>query len=143
MKKHKRVVVFGIFDGVHEGHRALFRQAKEKGDELIVLVGRDEMCRALKNKTPRYDERKRAELVRQEQWVDDAALGDEDLSTYRVVLKLKPDVVCFGYDQKNLREDFERWAEETGVEIETVTLEPFEPDVYHTSLLSDEREGGN
>ena len=44
----KRVVVFGIFDGVHEGHRSLFAQAlrqaqgKAKEDvELIVIVGRD------------------------------------------------------------------------------------------------------
>ena len=38
----KRVLIFGTFDGIHEGHLNLFKQAKKYGDYLIVVVGRDE-----------------------------------------------------------------------------------------------------
>ena len=49
----KRVVVFGIFDGIHEGHRDFFRQAKEHGDELVVIVGRDSASLKWKGKQPK------------------------------------------------------------------------------------------
>lgn len=135
MKQRRRVVVFGIFDGVHEGHRAFFRQAKTKGDELVCIVGRDAVCALLKQKTPRHTEQERVELVKREAWVDDAVLGDHAISTYEVLSALRPDVVCFGYDQKLLRNDFERWAAAEGSNVEIHALDPFEPDVYHTSLL--------
>lgn len=105
MKKRKRVIVFGIFDGIHDGHRDLFRQAREYGDELIVVVGRDEICRKLKNKTPKHSEEERRQLVSQEPLVHKALLGDQDLSSYQVVKDLKPDVICFGYDQDALEKD--------------------------------------
>lgn len=40
-KKFNRVMVFGVFDGLHPGHRAFLRQARKKGDKLIVVVARD------------------------------------------------------------------------------------------------------
>ena len=55
----KRVVVFGIFDGVHEGHRSLFRQAKKHGDELVVIVGRDSASLKWKGKRPKHLEETR------------------------------------------------------------------------------------
>lgn len=136
MEQKKRVVVFGIFDGVHAGHRALFRQAKEKGDELIVIVGRNILCERLKGKTPRRLEAERVAAVTREPWVDEAVLGDQTISTYGVLEKLQPHAVCFGYDQELLERDFKRWAKAKGLEIEIHVLEPFEPDRYHTSLLN-------
>ena len=37
----KKVLVFGTFDGLHEGHKDFLRQAKQYGDHLTVVVGRD------------------------------------------------------------------------------------------------------
>jgi len=118
MIKKKRVVVFGIFDGIHEGHRDFFRQSREYGDELIVIVGRDEICRKLKNKTPKHSEKERCLLVSQEPLVDKTLLGDPTLSSYQVLAQLKPDVICIGYDQQKLREDLERWLSETNQTVE-------------------------
>lgn len=101
----KRVIVFGIFDGVHDGHRDFFRQARQYGDKLIVVVGRDEMCRKLKNKIPERSEEERVQLVSQEPLVHQALLGDQELSSYQVVKDLKPDVICFGHDQDVLKKD--------------------------------------
>lgn len=115
--KKKRVIVFGIFDGIHEGHRFLFEQAKTYGDELIAVVGRDEFVRSVKKKEPRLPEQERVRLVNREPKVNHAVLGDEILSSWKVLERLKPDVICLGYDQDALAEDLARWMEERGVSI--------------------------
>lgn len=129
------MVVFGIFDGVHEGHRALFTQAKEKGDELIAIVGRDEMCAALKGKLPRHSEVERVALVKLEAPINDAVLGDAVQSSYAVLKELRPDVICFGYDQLRLRDDFLTHLEHHPMRAEICMLKPHRPDVFHNSIL--------
>ena len=131
----KRVVVFGIFDGVHDGHRDFFRQAREYGDELVVIVGRDKSAILLKSKQPRYSQDQRLESVKQEKLVDKAVLGDEEQSSYQVLEKLNPDVICLGYDQQELGEDLKKWLREKGKEIPVHFLKPYQSDSFHNSLL--------
>ena len=118
-------MVFGIFDGVHEGHRDFFRQASQYGDELIVVVGRDEICRKLKNKTPKHSEEERVQLVSQEPLVDTSLLGDQELSSYEVLEDLKPNVICFGYDQNALEKDVQAWLSNNKQAVETHHLRYF------------------
>lgn len=134
--KKVRVAVFGIFDGVHDGHRDLFGQARRHGDELIVIVGRDEAAVRVKNKKPRHPEEKRLELIAREPGVSHAILGDKTLSTYCVLEELKPDVICLGYDQQELGEDLRKWMNQKGKEIAIRFLKPYEPNRLHNSLLN-------
>ena len=131
----KRVVVFGIFDGVHEGHRSLFLQAREHGDELIAIVGRDEVCEELKHKTPRHTQGERVKLVQAEPLVDRAILGDRHISTYEVLREWNPRVVCLGYDQQALFDDLSAWLKKNSLDIQLVTAKPFKPEVYQNSLI--------
>ncbi len=118
--KRKRVMVFGIFDGIHEGHRFLFSQASRLAQELVAVVGRDEFVRTFKNKEPKNNEKSRVEMVQKEPLVDRAVLGDESLSSWQVIERLKPDVICLGYDQDALAEDIASWMAERGVSIRIV-----------------------
>ena len=131
----KRVVVFGIFDGIHDGHRDLFRQAKEYGDELVVVVGRDESSLQLKNKKPQFSETERIRLLREEELVDDAVLGDKTLSSYNVLKNLQPQVVCIGYDQDALEQDLQRWIDMRNSLIELHRAEPYQQDSLHNSIM--------
>ncbi len=135
MKKEKRAVIFGIFDGIHAGHRDFLQQAKAYGDELFAIVGRDESVVRLKGKSPTYPEKTRIELVAQEEWVSDVILGDEEPSSYRVLGELNPDVICLGYDQRALRADLEEWMRGRGQKIPMYSLEPYHPDTFHSSFL--------
>jgi len=135
MRKGNRVVVFGIFDGVHDGHRDLFRQAKEYGNELVVIVGRDSASLRWKGRKPLYSEEARMRLVSQEERVDRAVLGDEEQSTYGVIDMVNPDVICLGYDQELFKKDLELWLEREKRAISCVVLRPYKESVFHTSLL--------
>ncbi|MBI4138116.1 MAG: adenylyltransferase/cytidyltransferase family protein [Candidatus Wildermuthbacteria bacterium] len=135
MEKKKKAVVFGVFDGVHDGHRFLFSQAQRHGEELIVIVSRDSSAERLKRRKPKYSEKERMNFVAAENGVGRVFLGDETLSTYGVLEKICPDVVCFGYDQETLEQDFLLWMLKNGEHYDCVRLESFMPDAYHTSLL--------
>lgn len=135
MRKRKRIVVFGIFDGVHDGHRSLFRQAKEHGDELVVIVGRDSASLKWKGRKPRYSQGTRLHLVSKEEQVDQVVLGDEEQSTYSVINVVNPDCICFGYDQDMFKGDLQGWLEREKRSIPCVVLKPYKESLFHTSLF--------
>ncbi len=101
----------------------------------MVIVARDKSVAQLKGKLPKHPEGQRLELVSQEQWVSRAVLGDEELSKYWALADLKPDVVCFGYDQSALMADLAKWMADNRREITTHSLEPYQPQLLHNSLL--------
>lgn len=116
----KRIMVFGVFDGLHEGHRYFLSEAGKYGDELTIVVARDEMVQMLKNKTPRHIEDERltavAQLLRlslnseedpQLMDVGRVVLGDKEQGVYDVIKKYKPDIICVGHDQHALAGDLE------------------------------------
>ena len=143
-----RVVVFGIFDGVHEGHRDFFLQARrspacwrDKGGspdmvELIAVVGRDLVALKLKGKKPKFSEHERVLMVEKESLADRVVLGDKELSAYKILEKLKPDVICLGYDQKELKKDLSFWLAKNNQKIKLFTLKPYGSDIFHNSKFS-------
>jgi len=130
----QKIALFGIFDGVHDGHRSLFTQAKEYGDELIVIIGRDSASLKWKNKKSKYAEKTRLNLVLKEEQVDQAVLGDEEQSSYKILEELKPDVICLGYDQDDLEQDLRTWLSQKGKDIPLIHLKPYQPDLHHNSF---------
>src|SRR5690606_8042121 len=89
----KKVIVFGCFDPLHEGHRNFFSQAKKLGDYLVVAVARDSNIRHYKNHEPSRLEAERLRAVSSLDEVDEAMLGDES-GEYKVLEKVKPDIIA-------------------------------------------------
>jgi FAD synthetase len=132
----KKVMVFGTFDGLHEGHLDFFRQAREYGDYLIVVAGRDKNVEKLKGNLPKKDEEQRVGDLIDCDLVDDALLGDET-DPYKLIENLKPDVICLGYDQHNYADNLEKELKERGLEnIEIDRLKPYKPEKFHSSILN-------
>lgn len=95
----KRVVVFGVFDLLHPGHLYFLREAKKHGAHLTVVVTRDARVAREKKRKPIFNGRERLQMVRAIRWVDHAILGDK-VGEWKILARLKPDVICVGYDQK-------------------------------------------
>jgi cytidyltransferase-like protein len=132
-----RIMVFGTFDNVHEGHLDFFKQARSLGTDphLIVSVGRDAIVSGIKGKKPRHSEEERRSMVKKSPLVDEVVLGDE--SGYVEHIKsAKPDIIALGYDQGGrFVEHLERDLAESGMQVKVVRLQAFRPDVYKTSKL--------
>ncbi len=137
-----KVLVFGTFDGLHEGHKNLFQQAKEYGDYLVVVVGRDSTIVKTKGRPPKFDEQTRLKVVQDCGLVDEARLGNEaspgqKLDPYKIVEDIKPDIICLGYDQTFFANKLAEELPKRGLgHVKIYRLKPFHPEKYHSSLLN-------
>lgn len=133
----KTVVIFGTFDGIHEGHREFIRQAKKQGEKLVAIVARDNVVEKIKNKKPTNDELERLNMVFEIEDIDLAFLGDKDQGIYHVLKEINPDIVFLGYDQIDLHNDILEKIK-TGFlpKIELIFGKPYKSDLFHSSILN-------
>lgn len=129
-------MVFGTFDGLHEGHRALFREAKKYGDYLIAVVAQDGIVAELKGRGPRFTFKERFEALGREDGIDEVIEGDSELGTWEVIKKYQPDVIALGYDQAELKKDLETHLSEFDWHLEIMVLPAHEPTKFKSSLLN-------
>jgi len=113
----KKVLVFGTFDLLHEGHVSFLEQASRMGDMLIASVSRDAFVKNWKGKTPLNPEGARLRRLLDSGLVSRACLSDQKPGTYEIIRRVKPELICLGYDQDELKEDLKAWMEEQGIEI--------------------------
>lgn len=94
----KTVCTSGYFNPIHKGHVDLFREARELGDKLVVIVNNDhQVC--LKGSTPFMSEEERMIVVGAMRYVDEVVLSvDTDRSICKTLEMVKPDVFAKGGD---------------------------------------------
>lgn len=139
-----RIMVFGTFDMIHEGHEDLFRQARalrlrsgqaQDKPHLIVSVARDSAAKRVKGREPHNMERARLAAVAAHELVDEAVLGDEE-GYVRHIVAARPDIIALGYDQEGeYVEGLERDLTSVGLSTKVVRLKAYHPDVHKTSKL--------
>lgn len=110
----KRVLVFGTFDGIHAGHEFFLRSAKARGTRLVVGVARDAHVLQLKSRKPRTSEERRLKEIQALPYVDSAELCDEQLSSFRIIENVSPDLIVLGHDQNELESALLTWMGESG-----------------------------
>ncbi|MBU6500803.1 MAG: adenylyltransferase/cytidyltransferase family protein [Patescibacteria group bacterium] len=132
----KKVLVFGVFDGVHEGHRSFFKEAKTHGDYLIAAIAQDHIVEHLKGRLPQTNLADRIADLQAEDGVDQVVLGDSEIGTYEVVKKYRPEVIALGYDQEALKDDLESHKKEFDWKPKIVVLNSYEPNKYKSSLIN-------
>jgi len=132
----KTVLVFGTFDGVHEGHRAFLREARSLGDHLIAVVAQDAVVEMIKGRRPKWNILERIEHIQKEDGVNEVVMGDGDLGEWRVLEKYKPNVIALGYDQTVLKTELERHFAGRSDAPALRVMRSFEPQKYKSSLLN-------
>ncbi len=132
----KKILVFGTFDGLHEGHKNFFKQAKEFGEHLVVVVGRDSTIVKTKGRPPKFNEKERLKAVQEALHIDEAHLGNEGNDPYKVIEEIKPDIICLGYDQTHFTDKLEVKLKEMGLSVEIKRLKAYQPQKYHSSILN-------
>jgi FAD synthetase len=128
-----RVMATGVFDLLHPGHLWFLTEAKKLGDELVVVVARDQTARRLKHE-PYVPEVLRREMVEALKPVDRAILGSAT-DIYATVAEVRPDVIALGYDQQFDEHEIERECARRGVPVKVVRLGPLTHDELATRRI--------
>ena len=104
------VLANGTFDLLHVGHMRLLKDARNRGDYLVVAVNSDASVKKYKNpKLPIIGEGERMELLSGLRWVDYVILF-EDTTCDELITEIKPNIVAKGTD----------YTEENVPELETI-----------------------
>ena len=125
-----RVLCSGTFDYLHAGHVSFIEQAAALGDELFVVVARDENVKRIKGHYPDQTEEERKLALQELPQIDDVRLGYEGKNLLRVVNDIAPDIIALGYDQvrpPGLAEAFPQCL--------LVVLCPHHPEKFKSSLF--------
>ncbi|OPX29385.1 MAG: hypothetical protein B1H08_03950 [Candidatus Omnitrophica bacterium 4484_171] len=100
LKKESKRIVFtnGCFDIIHPGHIKVFKEAKKKGDILIVGVNSDKSIKTIKGpKRPILNQKARTYIVSSFEPVDYVVLFNEP-TPFRLIKEIKPEIIVKGGD---------------------------------------------
>ena len=97
------VAVSGGFDPVHAGHIQLFEEAKQLGDELVVILNNDNWLKKKKGFVF-ITAKERKKIVESIKWVDRVIItkhgrNPKDISVCAELASLKPDIFANGGDR--------------------------------------------
>ena len=135
-KKRTIVLASGVFDLLHLGHVKFLEEAKKAGGrnaELIVIVARDSTVEKRKGKKPIMPENQRRALVESLKVVDEAILGYEEFDIEKVIEKIKPDVIVFGYDQKGMEKTVKDYIKVKQLKVKVIKIGKFGEDELDSS----------
>lgn len=135
MSDRIRVLAFGTYDILHEGHKHFLQQAKSLGDELHVIIALDETVAQVKGRPPHNSEAVRLAAVKALPFVDHALLGNPG-DKYAVIEQIRPDIIALGYDQSTFTETLVEELNARGMNLKIVRFkEGHEPQTYKSSKM--------
>jgi FAD synthetase len=133
----KKILIFGVFDGVHDGHLSFINEAKKQGNQLVAVVARDSMVEKMKGKLPKYNEVERINNLLEIPEIDLVFLGDAEIGTYNILKEVAPDIVFLGYDQDKLFDDLNLKIKKGYLNnIKILQGSPHKADTHHSSILN-------
>jgi len=130
-----KVLAFGTFDMFHPGHKFYLTEAKKLGDKLEVVIARDSTVRKVKGRNVVNNEDKRLKVIESLDIVDNAYLGSKK-DVYNILGKIKPDIICLGYDQTSFTGNLKEKLKEKKLKTKVVRIKSFKPDKYKSSKLN-------
>ncbi len=135
-EKYHKIMVFGTFNGLHEGHLNLFKQARRlaKNPLLIVSIARDKNVFRIKGQYPKLNEKQRMDLLKECILADKVVLSGVKNHIPHIV-KESPDIIALGYDQKAYVKNLRKDLKEKGLLVKIIRLKPYKEKIYKNSLL--------
>ena len=130
----KTVMAFGTFDLFHAGHENYLQQAKKLGDQLMVIIARDQTVQKIKGHTTTHNEGQRLKNVKNSGLADKVVLGSKG-DKHQVLKKFRPDVIALGYDQHVFTQRLEKTLIDLKLNATIVRLDAYFPQMYKSSLI--------
>jgi cytidyltransferase-like protein len=133
-RRLKVVMMGGAFEIIHPGHIDALSEARRLGNTLVVVVATDDSVERNKGRASVTGQALRVGLVSSLRQVDLALPGNRG-SIYEILLKIRPDIVALGYDQRHSAEEIVREAARRGVSIRSARLGTTLPDLKSSKIL--------
>ena len=130
----KKVMVFGSFDQLHPGHMYFLLEAKKYGNQLIVVLAREETIKKIKGKKPKYSEKERKQHLEITGIADKVLLGRLK-DKFKIIEDIRPDVICLGYDQTSFSGNLEEELKKRKLNAKIIRLKPYKEHIYKSSKL--------
>lgn len=127
---YKTGMVFGVFDGLHAGHRYFLTQASRRCEKLIVVVTLPAIVALLKKRLPHYEYEERVAEIQSFDSELKIVPSDKTLGEWNVVKKYTPEIVFLGYDQQAIAQEL------TKTDTPFVFLDSHHPEKHKSSLLN-------
>lgn len=97
-RSKKIVFTNGCFDILHIGHIRYLKEAKAKGDILVLGLNSDESVKRLKGPhRPVNKQQDRVDMLAEMEFIDYVVVFEED-TPYNLITKVKPDILIKGGD---------------------------------------------
>jgi len=130
------VLASGVFDLLHLGHVRFLEEAKKTGGpsaKLIVIVARDSTVQERKGVRPVMPENQRCALVSSLRVVDDSLLGFEKFNIGKIIEKIRPRIIAFGYDQAGIEKIVKDYIQRRGLNVRVIRIGRFSEDELDSS----------
>jgi len=131
----KTVMVFGVFDIIHDGHRHFLNEAKKLGQEIVAVLPQDAVVNEMKGRFPLHSLTERIHNLEAESIVDKVISGDNIIRSWNIINMERPDVIALGYDQETLRNALESERTKFPWNLELVTISPYRDSLLHSNAL--------
>lgn len=135
MKEIQKVMVFGTFDLLHQGHLSFLHQAKKLGTELIIVVARDQNVFNIKGLWPQWDETRRQEELRKLQWPQTKVFLGKEENFLAIIEEHQPTILALGYDQRPSQGILYQELKKRTIICEIVRLKPYKAHLYKSSKV--------
>jgi cytidyltransferase-like protein len=127
---HKTGVVFGVFDGLHQGHKYFLTEAAKQCEKLIVSVTASEAVFHLKGHLPQYEYVERVAAIQAFNPKLKVVQGDQTLGKWTALKKYAPEIVILGHDQQTIAKELMK------LRIHFIFLDSYHPEKHKSSLLN-------
>lgn len=123
-------MVFGVFDGLHQGHQYFLDTASKQCQELIVVVALSEVVTMIKKHAPRFDFDERVKSIQNFNPKFKVVPSDKTLGKWDVLKKHSPDMIFLGHDQIALSRALD------SIQMPYIFLDAHHPEKFKSSLLN-------
>lgn len=134
--KKTKIMVFGTFDFLHQGHKNFFLQARglAKNPYLIVSVARDVNVKKIKKSAPVHHQNQRLDAIKKSRFADKCVLGGgKNYLTH--IKKESPSIIALGYDQRAYVDNLKKDILKGKLHVKIRRLKAFKPKAFKSSLL--------
>lgn len=130
-KQFHTVILFGTFDGLHQGHHFLLKKASELAETVYSIVAPDYVVYTFKGQNPLNSLSHRMSDIKKAYPSIVVREGDLTQGSWSCLSGIAIDAFVVGYDQDALKKELQK----SFPQVPQIVIEAYRGDELHSSLI--------